>query len=97
MLGWQSIPERMAELGLTDEDGLEQAWFVDARGRLTGGAEAINRSMRHVWWLWPLTWLYFIPGIRQIQNWVYRWVAKNRHKLPGGTASCALDQLPRKK
>lgn len=92
--GWQFIPERMAELNLTAEDGLTQVWFVDAYGRLTGGAEAINHCMRVVWWARPLTYLYYIPGIRQLQNYAYRWVANNRYKLPGSTDACAVP--PRK-
>ncbi|MFT5196836.1 MAG: putative DCC family thiol-disulfide oxidoreductase YuxK [Candidatus Promineifilaceae bacterium] len=89
--GWQFIPERMAELGLTMEDGLVQAWFVTADGRLTGGAEAINLSMRYVWWARPFTWLYSVPGIRQLQDRAYRWIADNRHKMPGSTDACAID------
>lgn len=89
--GWQFIPDEMAQLGLTAEDGMTQVWFVAADGYLTGGAEAVNRTMRHVWWAWPFTWLYFVPGIRQIQDFVYRWVAKNRHKMPGSTDACEID------
>jgi len=89
--GFQLIPERMAELGLSDEDGLHQAWFVAADGRLFGGPEAINLSLRYVWWAWPLTWLYYIPGIRYLQNRVYRWIADNRHRMPGASDSCAID------
>ncbi len=87
---WQAIPDKMAALGLTDDDGMQQAWFVDAHGRLTGGAAAINQSLRNCWWLRPLTYLYALPGIRQLQDWVYRWVAKNRYRLPGSTPQCAL-------
>ncbi|MDJ0756651.1 MAG: DCC1-like thiol-disulfide oxidoreductase family protein [Ardenticatenaceae bacterium] len=88
--GWQFIPDEMAALGLTAEDGLTQAWFVDAQGRLTGGAEAINRSMRYCWWARPLTYLYFIPGLRQLQDRIYRWIADNRHRLPGSTDACEV-------
>ena len=87
---WQAIPDRLAALGLTDEDGLAQAWFVDAQGRLTGGAEAINRALRYCWWLRPFTYFYPLLGMRQLQNWVYRWVANNRYRLPGSTPQCAL-------
>jgi predicted DCC family thiol-disulfide oxidoreductase YuxK len=87
---WQAIPEQMAALGLTDEDGLTQAWFVDANGRLFGGAEAINRALRYCGWLRPFTYLYPLPGMRQLQDWAYRWVAANRYRLPGSTPQCAL-------
>ena len=36
-----------------------------------------------------------VPGIRQVSAVVYRWVAKNRDRMPGGTAQCALPQVDR--
>lgn len=87
---WQAIPDRMANVGLTDDDVMSQAWFVDVRGRLTGGAEAINQALRHCWWLRPFTYLYPFTGMRHLQDWVYRWVAQNRYRLPGSTPRCAV-------
>lgn len=92
LIGWQFIPEKMEELGLSAEDGMTQVWFVDGVGNLSGGAEAINRSMRHVWWAYPFTWLYFVPGIRQLQDLAYRWVANNRHNMPGSSDACEIPQ-----
>jgi predicted DCC family thiol-disulfide oxidoreductase YuxK len=89
----------MAELGLTDEDGMAKVWFVDQRGKLSGGAEAVNYAMRHVWWAKVFTYLYPIPGIRQLQDWGYQWVADNRYRMPGSTDACALpvqDNVKRK-
>jgi predicted DCC family thiol-disulfide oxidoreductase YuxK len=31
---------------------------------------------------------YRIPGIRQVQNAVYRWVADHRFRFPGTTPYC---------
>ncbi len=87
---WQTIPEELAALGLTAVDGMAQVWFVEADGRLFGGAAAVNGALRYCWWLRPLTWLYPLPGIRQIEERIYRWTAQNRHRLPGGTAVCAI-------
>ena len=87
---WQAIPERMAQLQLTAVDGMTQVWFVDENGRLSGGAEAVNEAMKFIWWARPFTWLYPLPGIRQLEEWAYRWVAKNRYRLPGSTTSCQL-------
>ena len=89
---WQQIPERLASLGLNTEDAMAQVWFVTAGGRLYGGAAAVNEALRLVWWARPLTYLYRLPGIRQLEDKVYRWVAANRYRLPGGTASCAIDR-----
>ena len=88
--GWQFIPDEMAQLGLTAEDGMTQVWFVSAEGRLSGGAEAVNRTLQQIWWAWPFSWFYFVPGIRQLQDFVYRWVAKNRQKMPGSTDACEI-------
>jgi predicted DCC family thiol-disulfide oxidoreductase YuxK len=87
---WHAIPDRMAQLGLTDDDGMAKAWFVDQNGKLTGGAEAINHAMRHVWWSKVFTYLYPIPGIRHLQDRAYQWVADNRYKMPGATDACAI-------
>ena len=78
----------MADLGLTGADGMTQVWFVDGNGRLSGGAAAINEALKEVWWLRPLTYLYSLPGVKQVQNRLYCWVADNRHRLPGGTPQC---------
>ena len=91
---WQKIPKQMADLNLTPEDGMTKAWFVDHQGRLFGGAEAINRCIRLVWWLKPLAYLYDVPGIRHLQDRAYQWIADNRYRLPGSTAACAVDLNP---
>jgi predicted DCC family thiol-disulfide oxidoreductase YuxK len=86
---WQEIPETMQELGLTAADGMEQVWYVAGDGRLSGGAEAVNAVLSEVWWARPFTWLYRLPFVRQLENKVYRWVADNRTRLPGGTPQCS--------
>ena len=70
---------------------MTQAWYVSADfSHISGGAEAINDTLRHVWYLAPFTYLYYVPGIRQLQNRVYRWIADNRYNMPGSTAACAV-------
>ena len=92
---WQFIPERMAQIGLTDEDGMAQAWYVSAdSNHVSGGAEAINDTLRHAWYFRPFTYLYYVPGIRQLQDWGYKWVADHRYQMPGSTAACAVN-LPK--
>ncbi|WP_371669878.1 DUF393 domain-containing protein [Streptomyces sp. NBC_00289] len=31
-----------------------------------------------------------LPGIRACARMVYRWVSRNRHRLPGGASACAV-------
>lgn len=89
----------MDELGLTAEDGMAKAWFVventgiehGRNGRLFGGAEAVNQALRYCWWAKPFTYLYDIPGIQQLEDWSYQWVANNRYRLPGSTPSCKIE------
>ncbi len=88
---WQAIPAQMAKLELTAEDGMEKAWFMAEDGALSSGAEAVNKAMRFCWWAKPFTFLYPLPGIRQVEDIVYRWVADNRYHLPGSTPSCKIE------
>lgn len=87
---WQAIPERMAALSLTAADGMAKAWFVDKDGSLTGGAAAVNGAVGYCWWLRPFTHLYQLPGMRQLQDRIYQWVAGNRHRLPGSASQCHM-------
>lgn len=70
---------------------MAKAWFVDGNGDLSGGAEAVNKAMRHCGWAKPFTFLYQLPGMRQLEDWVYQWVADNRYHLPGSTPSCKIE------
>ncbi len=89
---WQQIPDRMTALGLTIDDVMSKAWYVSAdSSQLTGGAEAINDTLRHVWYLKPISYLYRLPGIRHLQDRLYNWIAANRYKMPGSTAACAVN------
>ncbi len=80
------------EAGLTFEQTLEAAWFVDEKGRQFRGAGAINTCLAAVHGIFePLVWLYALPGIRQIEDTVYAWVARNRYRMPGSTAACKVE------
>jgi predicted DCC family thiol-disulfide oxidoreductase YuxK len=89
-----AIPNVWQDLGLSLDDVLTQVWFVAANGRLLGGAAAVNAALSYCWWLRPFTSLYPIPGIRQLQDAAYRWVANNRYRLPGSTPQCKLPTQP---
>lgn len=80
----------MAALGLTAEDGVAKVWFVSAAGDLVGGAAAVNAVMRRIWWARPLALFYRLPGFKQLEDWLYQWVADHRYLLPGRSAACEL-------
>lgn len=85
---WQTFPKRMGEAGLTAEETKREAWLITPEGEALGGAAAVNGALKYVWWARPFTWLYAAPGVRQIEDAVYRWVARNRHRFPGVTPAC---------
>jgi predicted DCC family thiol-disulfide oxidoreductase YuxK len=87
---WQKSLELMAEYRLTAEDGMTQIWYIN-NNHLSGGAEAVNDVLRLAWWARPFTYLYRLPGIRQLQDRLYRWIADNRHRMPGSTAACEIE------
>ena len=84
---YQSEAARELLPDLSEERLASQVWAI-VDGRRSGGAEAIFRVM-NVCWPWRLvTWPYWVPGVRQIADAMYRWVAANRYRF-GGTC-----QLP---
>lgn len=60
-------------------------------GYLSGAAAiaGLLRSSRSPAWRWVGHGLD-LPGLRALAEMVYRWIARNRHRLPGGTTQCAL-------
>jgi len=85
---WQTFPEHMLAAGLTAEETEREAWLITPQGEVLGGAAAVNGALKYAWWARPLTWLYAVPGLRQMEDAVYRWVARNRHRFPGVTPAC---------
>lgn len=81
----------LAAHGLSEQDVIEAAWYVDGDRRLRGH-EAIAgalRTSRHA----PVRWLGAVVGsrvLRPVAVRVYAWVARNRHRLPGASDACAL-------
>lgn len=75
--------------GVSRED-LARAVFWDggSGGGRYWGAEAINAALSAAFGNSLLLRLYRLPGVRQLQDRVYRWVADNRFRLPGVTPWC---------
>lgn len=80
-------------LGLTAaacQDALK--WVADS-GRVSSGHEAVARLLLASPLPWrPLGALLLVPPVSWLAARAYAWVAANRHRLPGGTAACALPQ-----
>jgi predicted DCC family thiol-disulfide oxidoreductase YuxK len=75
-------------LGVPSAALLDVVRWLDASGDVYAGAEAANAAVSaalgtHI----PLM-VYRVPGIRSLQNLVYRWVADHRYRFPGKTPYC---------
>jgi len=75
-------------LGIPHDQLLAAMRWLDSSGDVYSGAEA-----------WAAAWsvalgtrlpllVYRIPGVRFVQNVVYRWVAEHRYRFPGKTPYC---------
>jgi predicted DCC family thiol-disulfide oxidoreductase YuxK len=69
---------------LSQAEALKEMKLIDEHGRVYGGAEAIVKLINYGQpILGKLLYPFYIPGIRQLANMSYAWVAKNRYKLFG--------------
>jgi predicted DCC family thiol-disulfide oxidoreductase YuxK len=92
----QVVPWQFADLdalGLTVAQCEEAVQWVGADGTTAAGPDAIARLLRSSGAAWrPIGRLLQVPPARVIAWPVYRWVARNRHRMPGATAACAVPQ-----
>ncbi len=66
--------------------------YVRADGTVYEGAAAVVQALRHRW-LGKLALVYYLPGIRQLADALYRLVARYRFRIAGRTcddAGCAV-------
>jgi len=90
VLPWQT-PGLLAQVGLNQQQVSEAAWYVDPDGHQYRGAGAINAAFAALGGIYGLMSLaYHLPGLKQTEDLVYSWVARNRYRLPGSTAACRL-------
>ena len=91
---WQT-PGLLARSGLTAEQASDAAWFVDGGGRQFRGAAAINAALAQIGGIFTLVAaLYRLPGLRQLEDAIYAWIAANRYRMPGSSAACAVPPPP---
>lgn len=90
VMPWQT-PGLLAKVGLTEQQVTEAAWFVDEAGKQYRGAGAVNAALDRLGGVYRLaSWVYRVPGFKQIEDLVYVWVARNRYRLPGSTDACRI-------
>jgi predicted DCC family thiol-disulfide oxidoreductase YuxK len=69
--------------GLTHEDCMKQMFLVAPNGRLYAGFEAAVQAVatrRVIGWI---AYLYYVPGLRQLCDLTYRFIAARRYRLFG--------------
>lgn len=74
--------------GVSRQRLAESVYWLDDDGSRCWGAEAANAAICAAIGSPVLLRLYRLPGIRPLQDAIYRWVAANRHRLPGTTPWC---------
>jgi predicted DCC family thiol-disulfide oxidoreductase YuxK len=91
---WQRLD--LAAYGLSAVQCSEALQYVDADGRVFAAELAVSKLLRASRpWARPAGIVIALPGVRQLSGVIYRWVARNRSRLPGGTAACAVPAPPK--
>ena len=72
---------------------LESVRWLDSSGGIYAGAEAANAALSAALGTRLPLLIYRIPGIRSLQEAVYRWVADHRYRFPGTTPYCESHPL----
>jgi predicted DCC family thiol-disulfide oxidoreductase YuxK len=81
-------PGAAERLGVAPTSLLESIRWLDASGAVYSGAEAANAAVcAAVGTRIPLA-IYRIPGVRFIEDAVYKWIAAHRYRFPGATPYC---------
>ena len=78
-----------ASVGLTLEECEASAWAIAPDGDRYRGAEAVNALVAAALGTAVPLLLYYLPGIRQVQNFIYYLIASNRSRLPGDQPYCS--------
>ena len=86
---WQSLD--LEALGLTRDECEEAVQWIGPTGERASAHVAVARTLVHGGKGWAvLGRIILLPGVRSVAGFVYRWIARNRHRMPGGTAECNL-------
>lgn len=92
------IPWQWADLdalGVTQDQAEAAVLWIES-DYLKAGPDAIAVLLRRAQWYWkPFGWVLSLKPVSWLAWPVYRLVARNRHRLPGGTAACSLPQAQR--
>ena len=89
LVAWQFLD--LADLGTSRQRAQQEALWIATDGTISGGAEAFAAWLRFRGGPYGFAgFAMSLPGIRRLAAAVYRLIAKNRHRMPGGSPACAL-------
>jgi predicted DCC family thiol-disulfide oxidoreductase YuxK len=87
IVAWQLTD--LAALGITEEQAADAVQWVQTDGTIRSGHEAIAAVLSSAGPIWRIIGrLTLLPGISWVAAMVYRLVADNRYRLPGGAPAC---------
>ncbi|MEU1814793.1 DUF393 domain-containing protein [Streptomyces roseifaciens] len=89
VVAWQFAD--LAALGVTQRRAEHELLWIAPGGTVYGGAQAVAKLLLSARGGWAVPGAVLtLPPVRQVAHGLYRMVADNRHRMPGGTAACAL-------
>ena len=84
-------------LGVTQAQAVEAGLWIAEGEPVAAGPDAIARLLEESRSAWKgLGWFLGREPVGWVAWPMYRWVSRNRHRMPGGTAECSLPQSQRK-
>lgn len=93
-VAWQALD--LSAVGATAEqaEGFV-GWLVDGRIRSLGSVAIADALLAAGGWRTLAGRVLRLPGVRRLAAALYPVLARNRHRLPGGTEACRLDEQHR--
>ncbi len=88
IVAWQVAD--LDELGITAVEAAEAVQWIGTDGTVRSGHEAIAAVLARAGRPWRIAGrTLLLPGVSRVAAAGYRLIARNRHRLPGGTPACA--------
>ncbi|MFD7639031.1 thiol-disulfide oxidoreductase DCC family protein [Kitasatospora sp. NPDC059795] len=98
--GWEAVAFQFADMAAleeftggraTEERATREVLWITPDRTVYGGAQAVARLLMRSGGLWAWAGgLLALAPVRPLAGVAYRWVARHRHQMPGGTKACAL-------
>ena len=74
-------------LKMPHEELVTDIRLLTTGGQLISGADVYLYVTRRIWWAWPFSVIFSLPGFNRLIHVGYRWFARNRYHISG---SCKL-------